>query len=146
MNHPDAEQLNAFCDNELRGEDARQVQEHLRSCQACGETLSEWLKIRAAFLNPEEPPVSPDFAYRVMNAIESNETKPFDVRELVRWLVPTSAFMFGALALIYVVPLNAAETIVMQNEILKEEGLYSVQETVVTQSDAKADWMGLEVL
>ncbi len=142
--HPETEILNAFYDKELGAAESGRVETHLKTCLECREALSHWQKIHAAFLTAPEPAVSPEFAYKIMNRLEPAEN--FSFRDLVRWLVPTGAFMAAAIVFISVVPLSAAETFVLQNEILKGENPFAVQENPAAQTETNADWMGLEAL
>lgn len=142
--HPEIEKLSAYYDKELLPGEAGQVRAHLESCQPCKETLLEWEKVQRVFLKSPEINPSAGFAFRVMEAIPPKQV--FDLRDLVRWLVPTGALMLGAVVLISIVPLNAADTFVMENEILKGNAPFSVQENTVSQTDVSGDWMGLEAL
>jgi anti-sigma factor RsiW len=142
--HPETEKLNAYYDKELLPAEAGQVREHLESCQACREILLDWEKVQRVFLKTPGINPSAGFVFRVMEGIQPKQA--FNLRDFVRWLVPTGALMLGAVVLISVVPFNAADTFVIENEILKGNAPFSVQENTVSQTDVSGDWMGLEAL
>ena len=45
---PDLHNLHAFCDGELRGEDAERFREHLATCEQCAAELPRILELMAA--------------------------------------------------------------------------------------------------
>lgn len=146
MNHSEIKnQLDAYLDGEVSVSKAEEIRLHLEVCADCRLQREEWLKIKAAFLNPPERAGSESFVFKVMEDIRA-EKRPFNLLELVRWTVPTFAVMAAALILITGVLFESDHALAVETAILKGDALFTAPEFLDTQKDETSDWMGIEAL
>jgi anti-sigma factor RsiW len=130
MNHTQIKvNLDALRDNVLPSAEAGEVAEHLKSCKACRESVTQWEKIKTAFLRTPEVIPSEDFVLQVMEKIEAK--RAFDIFSFIRWAIPTVALMGAALFLISVWPMTSDGAV--------------ATELAAIQLDINGDWLEVEL-
>lgn len=93
--------LSSFSDGECTPEEARQVQEHLSSCEGCRAYLQQLLLLKDAFPDEAAEEVPDDFAAGVMAAVRADAApRPAEKRLLIRTLLPMAACFAVVIALV----------------------------------------------
>ena len=128
--HSSSEQLVAFLDSALPVEEGRRVENHVRDCPACRETLDDFRRTGALLRQWTDVAPSPDFESRVLNRIHAQKPRGawfwnlWNFGAPLRWAPAAAAVILVAGAAYWALPhfrnaqgINPADTIEIKNNI-----------------------------